>query len=98
MAELTLAQDEHVQYLITQFMDENGVDRSMAIKQLHLFVCKGACSWYRNSGGTGTGFDYKSLTPDQRKRMKNLLDKVAAERNVTSEDLMKWFHVFKCHS
>jgi len=98
MAELTPAQNEHVQYLIAQFMDKNGLDRSMAIKQLHLFVCNGSCSWYKNSGGSGTEFDHKSLTPDQRKGTKNLLDKVAADRNVTSEDLMKWFHVFRCHS
>jgi len=98
MAELTPAQNDHVQYLITQFMDKNGLDRSMAIKHLHLFVCNGSCSWYANSGGAGTGFDRKSLTPDQRKKTKNLLNKVAAERSVASEDLMKWFHVFRCHS
>jgi glucuronate isomerase len=98
MAELVPEQNEHVQNLITQFMEKTGLDRSEAIKQIHLFVCKGACSWYKNSGGPGTGFDAEGQTQDQRQEIEKLMDQVAVEHNVTRKDLMKWFHVFRCHS
>jgi|GEM_PF-2077507 len=98
MVELTPEQDEHVQNLINQFMEKKGLDRNEAINQIHLFVCKGVCSWYRNSGGTGTGFDIASQTPEHLKGMEKLIDEVAEGRNVTRKDLMKWFHVFRCHS
>ena len=98
MAELTHEQNRHVQNLIAEIMSKKGLDRDEAIKQIHLFVCNGSCSWYKNHGGTGTGFDAASFTPDQRKGIEEMMDQVAIERNVTRRDLMKWFHVFRCHS
>ena len=98
MAELTPEQSKHVEDLITHFMERKGSDRSEAIKQIHLFVCKGACSWYKSYGGSGTGFDTANLTPDQREEIVKLMDQVAEEQKVTRKDLMKWFHVFRCHS
>ena len=98
MAELTPEQSKHVESLINQFIQKKGLDRSEAIKQIHLFVCKGSCSWYKNSGGTGTGFDIASQTPEHLEEMEKLIDQLAEDRNVTKENLMKWFHVFRCHS
>ena len=98
MAELTREQNEHVQNLISRFVKEKMCDRSEAIKQIHLFVCNGSCSWYKSSGGSGTSFDTASQTSDQRKEIADLMDQVAAERNVTRKELMKWFHIFRCHS
>lgn len=98
MAELTPEQNKHVESLISQFMEKKALERSDAIKQIHLLVCKGACSWYKNSGGPGTGFDNASFTPDQREEIEKLMDQMAEEQKVTRKDLMKWFHVFRCHS
>ena len=98
MAELTSEQNEHIQELIAQFMAKKGLDRTEAIKQIHLFVCKGSCSWYKEHGGTNTGFNNASQTQDQRKEIEDLIDQVSVQQNVTRKDLMKWFHVFRCHS
>jgi len=98
MAELTSEQNEHVQNMIHQLMEKKELDRNEAIKRIHLFVCNGTCSWYKNSGGTDTEFDIAKQTAEYLKEMGELIDQVAKERNVTRKDLMKWFHVFKCHS
>ena len=98
MAELTPQQSRHVENLITRLMARHGVNRSEAINQLHLLVCKGVCNWYKNSGGPGTGFDPGKMTVDNRVEIEELMDQLAVEHNVTKEELMKWFHVFRCHS
>ena len=98
MAELTANQNDHVQNLITHIMGKKGIDKSEAIQKLHLFVCKGTCSWYKDSGGTGTKFDITSQRPQHLDEMRKLIDDVAEGRNVTRKELMSWFHIFRCHS
>ena len=95
MAELTPEQSKYVEMLITKLMGERGVNRSEAINQLHLFACKGACTWYKNSGGPGTRFDPASQARDERETVDRLMDHLAAECNLTKKELMKWFHIFK---
>jgi glucuronate isomerase len=95
MAELTTEQSKYVEDLITKFMANRGLNRSEAVKQLHLFVCKGVCAWYKNRGGTGTGFDPANQKSDLREDIESLMDQLAAECNVTGKELMKWFHVFE---
>ena len=95
MAELTTEQSKHVEDLITKLMANRGLNRSEAVRQLHLFVCKGVCSWYKNRGGAGTGFDPANQGNDLREAIESLMDRLAAEYSVTRKELMKWFHVFE---
>jgi glucuronate isomerase len=95
MTELTTEQSKYVEDLITKLMANRGLNRSEAVRQLHLFVCKGVCSWYKNRGGPDTGFDPANQESDLREDIESLMDQLAAECNVARKELMKWFHVFE---
>ena len=96
--ELTEAQSEHVQALIQKLMVDRSQGRHDAVRELHLYVCRGKCSWYRQSGGSGTNFDFASQMPQEREKIGKLVAALAEEREIKPEELLRWFHLYRCHS
>lgn len=93
--ELTSKERENVEKIIDQVREKEKVGWYEARTQLHKFVCRGGCDWYKTNSQK-VGFYKSSLTQNQR----NIIEKAVEQfmKDVDKERARVIIHEYLCPS
>ncbi|MEA2090645.1 MAG: hypothetical protein U9O89_07835 [Thermoproteota archaeon] len=91
--ELTLKDRENVEKIINEVKEKENVSWYEARTQLHKFVCRGRCDWYKKNS-VKAGFQKSSLTQKQKNIIETAVERFMKDRN--KEKTRTLIHEYLC--
>ena len=90
---MDLTPEQRVEQIIAEIGKAQGISREDARTQLHKFVCRGTCEWYKTKSNAA-GFDRSSLAEEQRKSVAQIVAEVM--EGSTQKDARAEIHAVLC--
>ena len=89
-----LTSEQKIEKIIHRIAKKENIDRASARTQLHKFVCRGKCDWYKTKSKEA-GFDRHDLTEQQIENIEEIVSQVM--EGVTKDEVVIQRNKVLCH-